>query len=102
MAFVREDISFFMIKEHPTEDLVMFQMGNHAIQLDAKYQKRIYGYLKERLLKKTKLIMVYYCIDCENKIIRPIKPKERMLMGVLRCDKCNSQIITEWVEVEGI
>ena len=102
MAYMREDINFFMIKEHPTLDFVMIQKGCHAIQLDAKYQKRIYEYLKERLLKKTKLMMVYYCIDCENKIIRPIKPKERMLMGVLRCDKCNSQIITEWVEVEEI
>ena len=53
MAFVRESTSFFMIREHPTLDVVMIQQGNHAIQLDTEYQKRIYEYLKERLLKKT-------------------------------------------------
>lgn len=49
MAFAREEPSIFMIREHPTEDLVMIQIGNNAIQLNAKYQKKIYNYLKERL-----------------------------------------------------
>ena len=40
---------FFMVKIHPTEDLVMIQVGNNAIQLNKDRQERIYKILKERL-----------------------------------------------------
>ena len=40
---------FFMIKEHPTLDLIMIQVDRNAIQLNGKYQKRLYEYLKKRV-----------------------------------------------------
>ena len=40
---------FFMVKFHPTKDLVMVQVGNNAIQLDKDKQERVYKILKERL-----------------------------------------------------
>jgi len=45
-------MSFFMVKFHPSVDLVMIQVGNNAIQLDAKHQQKVYEILKERLEKK--------------------------------------------------
>jgi len=40
---------FYMIKEHPTLDLIMIQVDNNAIQLNAERQRRLYDYLKKRL-----------------------------------------------------
>ena len=39
---------FFMIKEHPTIDLMMIQVDNTAIQLNTEQQKKIYEILKEK------------------------------------------------------
>lgn len=38
----------FMIRAHPTEDLLMVQVDNNAIQLNAERQERLYKILKER------------------------------------------------------
>lgn len=41
--------TFFMIKEHPSIDLIMIQVDNTAIQLNTEQQKRVYEILKEKL-----------------------------------------------------
>ena len=41
--------TLFMIRFHPTEDLVMIQVDNNAIQLNRKNQEKVYKILKERL-----------------------------------------------------
>ena len=45
-------MDFFMIKEHPSIDLVMIQVDNNAIQLNRERQEKIYEYLKKKLVKK--------------------------------------------------
>lgn len=46
--------NFFMVKFHPTEDLVMIQVENNTIQLDKEHQEKVYNILKERLEVKSK------------------------------------------------
>lgn len=43
--------TLFMIREHPSIDLVMIQIDNNAIQLDHEDQKKVYKYLKEKMEK---------------------------------------------------
>lgn len=40
--------TFFMIKEHPSLDLIMIQVDNKAIQLNREQQLKVYNILKER------------------------------------------------------
>lgn len=48
--FLKYETPFcFMIREHPTLNLIMIQIDNKAIQLNAKHQKRLYEYLKKKL-----------------------------------------------------
>lgn len=42
-------MDLFMIKIHPSRDLVMIQVDNMAIQLDKEHQEKVYKFLKERL-----------------------------------------------------
>lgn len=44
-------MDFFMIREHPLEDLIMIQVGNDVVQLNREYQERVYKALKERIEK---------------------------------------------------
>ena len=49
MAFAREEPNFFMIKIHPTLDLVMIQLGNNAVQLNEEHQRKVFNILRDRL-----------------------------------------------------
>ena len=45
-------MNFFMIREHPTEDKLMVQVGNMRVELNTEHQKELYKVLKERLLEE--------------------------------------------------
>ena len=45
-------MEFFMIKEHPSRDLMMIQVDNTAIQLDGEHQEKVYKILKQKFEKE--------------------------------------------------
>lgn len=42
-------VNFFMVKIHPTKDLIMVQIDNDKIELNAEYQEKLYEILKKEL-----------------------------------------------------
>ncbi len=49
MAYAKEQPDFFMIKEHPTLNFIMIQVGNNMVQLDAEHQRKVFEILRNRL-----------------------------------------------------
>lgn len=45
-------VNLFMVKIHPTKDLIMVQIDNNKIELDEEYQEKLYKILKERIEAK--------------------------------------------------
>ena len=45
-------MDLFMIRTHPSMDLVLIQVDSMAIQLDKEHQEKVYNFLKERLVEE--------------------------------------------------
>jgi len=46
--------TFFMIREHPSRDLIMIQVDNTAIQLNGIQQLKLYKFFKEKFTDRGK------------------------------------------------